>query len=231
VNAEQEGGKPGAGTRERILDGALRAIGQDGVRSLSMRKIGEAAGVSRGTVYLYFNNTGEVLRAVWSYDHRKFDEGTAQVLSRSDVPKEQLRGFLEYCHRYLTLHPTRWMVKHESRLLLQYLDEQMPSMRAGLKRSLEPIFTQAPAVQSGRLSTDQLADLTLRALVSAYLLPAGDPEAPLETILELFDLPDEPPISNHLRTQKKAANRAQKVASRTANGAGRPKTASRRRVV
>ena len=135
----------GTDTRDRILDGALRAIGSNGVRSLSMRKIAEAAGVSRGTVYHYFANTSEVLRAVSSYDQRRFDEGATRALLGGD-PSKQLSAFLDYCYRYLTLHPTRWMVEHEPVFLLQYLEEQMPYMSARLEKSLGPILADAPAV-------------------------------------------------------------------------------------
>lgn len=174
-----------ADTRDRILDGALRAIGSNGVRSLSMRKIAEAAGVSRGTVYHYFDSTSEVLRAVSSYDQRQFDEGAARALAGARTPEKQLRAFLDYCYRYLTLHPTRWMVEHEPLFLLQYLEEQMPYMSARLEKSLGPILAQAPAVRRGRLTSAQLADLTVRMLISAYLLPAGDPKTPLKAITEL----------------------------------------------
>ncbi|MDA8043934.1 MAG: TetR/AcrR family transcriptional regulator [Actinomycetota bacterium] len=192
--AESNIQSPGTDTRDRILEGALHAIGTNGVRSLSMRKIAEAAGVSRGTVYHYFHNTNEVLRAVSTYDQRRFDEGAARALANAGTPDKQLFAFLDYCYRYLTLHPTRWMVEHEPRFLLRYLEEQIPHMSARLEKSLRSALAEAPAVRKGRLTSAELADLAVRMLISAYLLPAADPTTPLKAIVELvMDPPDAGP--------------------------------------
>ena len=46
-------------TADQILVGALLALGEHGVETLSMREISEAAGVSRGTLYRYFKSRGQ----------------------------------------------------------------------------------------------------------------------------------------------------------------------------
>ncbi|MBW2386656.1 MAG: helix-turn-helix transcriptional regulator, partial [Deltaproteobacteria bacterium] len=49
-------------TRERLLQGALRAVASRGLAKLSMSDVSEFAGLSRGTAYRYFSNTEELLR-------------------------------------------------------------------------------------------------------------------------------------------------------------------------
>jgi AcrR family transcriptional regulator len=223
VGADQVSDVAVAETRDRILDGALRVIGSDGIHSISMRKIAEAAEVARGTVYHYFNNTGEVLRAVSSYDQRRFDEGATQVLAGVTDPEKQLRAFLKFCYRYLTLHPTRWMVENEPHFLLRYLDEQMPYMSARFEKTLGHILADSPAVQMKRLTSAQLADLAVRTLVSAYLLPAGDPETPVNAIAELILLPLDTKKRSTPITRRQAEGKPVNRARKQGSGNGRPR--------
>ena len=134
-----------------------------------------------------------------------------RALTGSRAPQKQLRAFLDYCYRYLTLHPTRWMVEHEPLFLLQYLEEQMPYMSARLEKSLGSILADAPAVRAGRLTTTQLADLTVRMLVSAYLLPAGDPETPLKAIAELILEPAPAAANGSARPTRRPAAKREKL--------------------
>lgn len=52
----------GDDSRERILVGAVRSIARHGLERSSMASIAREAGVSRQTVYTYYNNREDVLR-------------------------------------------------------------------------------------------------------------------------------------------------------------------------
>lgn len=173
-------------TRRRILNGALHAIGDIGITRLSMRAIAEAAGVSRGTVYRYFQNKEEVLLAVAVFDQRRYGQGVRQAVDAAPLGIDQLRAHLQYSFGFLANHPSRWMVEHEPLFLLGYLTEQLPAMGKALEKTLGDVLKDAPVVRSGRLKPHELADLIVRILVSAYLLPGADVEAPLNAIAELI---------------------------------------------
>ncbi len=173
-------------TRRRILHGALQAIGDTGITRLSIRGIAEAAGVSRGTVYRYFQNKEEVLLAVSVFDQQRYNQGVRQAVDAATPGIDQLRAHLEYSFGFLANHPSRWMVEHEPLFLLGYLTEQLPAMGRALEKALGDVLKGAAVVRSGRLKTSELADLIVRTLVSAYLLPGANVEAPLDAIAELI---------------------------------------------
>jgi AcrR family transcriptional regulator len=186
MSDEPKGTDPADETRRRILHGALQAIGDTGIARISMRAIAEAAGVSRGTVYRYFQNTDEVLLAVSVFDQRRYNEGVREAVDAAAPGIDKLRAHLKYSFGFLANHPSRWMVEHEPLFLLGYLTEQMPAMGKALERSLGDVLKGAAVVRSGRLKSNELADLIVRTLISAYLLPGAKVEAPLDAIAELI---------------------------------------------
>lgn len=52
--------KVSAGKRERILEAAARAFAADGFEGASLNKILEAAGISKGAAYYYFDDKGDL---------------------------------------------------------------------------------------------------------------------------------------------------------------------------
>jgi AcrR family transcriptional regulator len=65
---EPSGGRPAAGEdpvkREQILDGAMRVFMQMGFDAASMNDITREAGVSKGTLYVYFKNKEDLFAAM-----------------------------------------------------------------------------------------------------------------------------------------------------------------------
>jgi AcrR family transcriptional regulator len=58
-----------------ILDAALRVFAERGYRTTRLEDVGEAAGVTKGTIYHYFANKEELLlRAIDHYHERAFGE-------------------------------------------------------------------------------------------------------------------------------------------------------------
>src|SRR3546814_2736044 len=76
----------------KILDGALRAIGEMGARRLSMRDISDASGVSRGTLYRYFSSREEVLAAVSAFVCVNLEDGVRAV--RSEEHRTELQSIM-----------------------------------------------------------------------------------------------------------------------------------------
>jgi AcrR family transcriptional regulator len=189
-------------TRRRILHGALSAIGETGITRLSMRGVAEAAGVSRGTVYRYFESKQAVLFAVAEFDQRRYSQGVREAVAAATPGINQLRAHLKYSFDFLANHPARWMVEHEPLFLLGFLAEQLPAMARALEGSLGEVLEGAAVLRSGRLKKSELADLIVRILMSAYLLPGANEEAPLEAIEQLVTEHFDPAWSKKRKVSK-----------------------------
>src|SRR5579862_1381394 len=92
-------------TRERILEGALLAMGRVGLRRLTMSDVSERAGLSRGTVYRYFPTKEDLLGVMAEYERDRFADGLRRALG--GVPDGQLglENVAHYIITYLREHP------------------------------------------------------------------------------------------------------------------------------
>lgn len=79
--------------RQRVVEAAARVFQQDGYQTTTMARVAEAAGVSKGLPYHYFDGKSELARAVVA-GHL---DGILQVLSTwpDGPPMARLRWFLE----------------------------------------------------------------------------------------------------------------------------------------
>jgi len=81
---------PQAGVKERqILDGAALVFARNGYEGASMSRIAREAGVSKGTLYNYFNNKAELFAA---YVHRDCSRWIALIFDDLETqPAEMLK--------------------------------------------------------------------------------------------------------------------------------------------
>lgn len=66
-------GERGTGTRERLVETALRLFREDGYQATTMRRIATEAGVSLGNAYYYFGSKDDLVRELYltvQRDHR-----------------------------------------------------------------------------------------------------------------------------------------------------------------
>ncbi|MCF3639715.1 TetR/AcrR family transcriptional regulator [Rhizobium sp. TRM95111] len=95
--ANPPGGRRAAGEdpakREQILDGAKKIFMEQGFEAASMNDITRAAGVSKGTIYVYFESKEELFGDLIERERRRITETVRHVLD-SDLPlAETLREF------------------------------------------------------------------------------------------------------------------------------------------
>lgn len=79
---------PGA-ARERLLEAAARCIAQGGLPGLSMAAVAAEAGVSRPTVYRYFEDRSALLEATLFYAGRSLADAIGGELRRHATPAEK----------------------------------------------------------------------------------------------------------------------------------------------
>ncbi|MGV8936496.1 MAG: TetR/AcrR family transcriptional regulator [Allorhizobium sp.] len=79
--------------REQILDGAKRAFMTLGFDATSMNDVTRHAGVSKGTIYVYFQNKEELFGALVDRERGKFTGNLRDILAASETVDDGLMRF------------------------------------------------------------------------------------------------------------------------------------------
>lgn len=79
--------------REQILDGAKRVFMEQGFEAASMNDITRAAGVSKGTIYVYFENKEVLFADMIERERRRITETIRHALDSGQPLDEALKEF------------------------------------------------------------------------------------------------------------------------------------------
>jgi AcrR family transcriptional regulator len=178
-------------TEERLLTAALSLVGRRGVKRLGMQEIAEAAGVSRGTLYRYFPSKDSVLAAAADYDAVRFSHGLDEVLANAQQPEERIGAFMAYSFDFIRTHPCRPLFESESGFVIGYLLDHLPSLRDELVFRLGDALDTVPAVASGALGREQLADVIVRLFASSWIIPESDDASLVESVNHILQIRSE----------------------------------------
>jgi len=80
--------------RKLLLKTAQRLFNEQGVETVSMAAIAQAAGVGKGTLYRHFENKSALCMALLDEDQRELQERTLQRLRENHDPLDNLRWFV-----------------------------------------------------------------------------------------------------------------------------------------
>ncbi len=80
--------------RDQIIDTARRLLGERGTTDVPMDEIASEAGVARSTVYVYFANRDELLRACLQSMYDRMTETVARVVTEDAAASVRLRQLM-----------------------------------------------------------------------------------------------------------------------------------------
>ena len=162
-------------TRDRILEGALAALGRVGPRRLTMSDVSERAGLSRGTVYRYFPTKDDLLAVLAEYEQDRFADGLRRSLEKDRPEDATLASVVEYIIGYLRQHPALpLMIDVEPEFVLAFLRRQMPIFHRITEELLGPVMAKSRPVREGFVTVAELDELLLRVVLSVFLVPGED---------------------------------------------------------
>ncbi len=167
--------------RDQIIDVARRLFGERGTVEVPIEDIAAEAGVARSTVYVYFANRDELVRACLNRMYVQVQESINAVFARETGPEERLRAVVAALIDRIDEHPSFFLLTvatqagaHEpgaaavgAELLLIGLD---------VARILEDLVTEG--VHTGRFAPvdpSRAATLLGQQLFGALSVRAGDP--------------------------------------------------------
>lgn len=93
-------GKDDQGTRQRVIDAAIRCILEQGFYRASSNAIAEAAGLSWGVIQYYFGSRESLMLAVVEEGSRRLIEGLAKTEITGDTMPERLEQYFAVLESY-----------------------------------------------------------------------------------------------------------------------------------
>jgi AcrR family transcriptional regulator len=117
--------------RRRILLAATELFIRQGFRKTSVDEVAQAAGVAKGTVYLYFKNKSDLLMNCIALEKLQFVGGIMDVLKGDMSSKEKLRAYLREVFILVNRMPlVSRLMSGDAELLYAMEDMGVNSMRA-----------------------------------------------------------------------------------------------------
>ena len=182
-------GRLGAGEnpakRDQILDGAKKVFAANGYDGASMNDITKAAGVSKGTIYVYFNNKEELFAGLIQRERERIFDAVSSILVDDKPLEEVLFDFGMMFGRHMTNPNT----VRSLRMVLGVIDD-MPEVAnmflncgptRGAYRLKDYLATRAAkgelVLEDPLLAARQFADLCTAGLFKPCLFnECGQPE-------------------------------------------------------
>ena len=168
-------------TRRVIIDAAMACFRQYGLRKTTIVDIGRSAGLSRGTIYLYFRDKSAIVEACAESASQQFYLGLAKAMDPGTSLEDKLsRAAVFVVRERRAIEPGKMFDKDEMSILLASDTE--------LLRDCVDFI--APYLAAGRLTGEVRKDLDIRPaaewfariLFSLFTTPSAtfsthDPEA------------------------------------------------------
>ena len=170
-NPESFTGKRAA-TRHRLMDATAQLIVRDGFDAVSMTSVAEEAGITRQTVYRYFPNARELVRATLMRGGRDLLEGQILVFQAQGNPRELLVEAVMAALRTIRHNPllrTAWASRDYPQATLRSVFD--PSFTDRGVEGLDPIARQ---LGWSKVDTREAYELIARTVLSFLTIPPSE---------------------------------------------------------
>ena len=164
-------------TRLKILAGAADAVARHGLAKLDMGDVSASAGVSRGTVYRYFEGRDALLDALAIHEALQFWKGCLDALGEASDERRVEILVLQATRQVHEHAALRRILETDPGLVLSALRAQFPRIRGQLGRLLAQQLRASSWVGEGVVREEELADWITRLMISAFLIPPKAPDA------------------------------------------------------
>jgi AcrR family transcriptional regulator len=166
--------RDGNPTEQKILLGAIDALGRRGSRSLSMSDVALAANVSRATLYRYFRTKEAVLEAVSEYISTTFMRGADRIARTVKEPTERLKAIMSLQIKLATEEFITRITEVEPGLVLKFLADHYERHVDAMRKVLDPLYDQIEATTGFEVDRDVLSGSVLRMHLSLVIVPPDE---------------------------------------------------------
>jgi len=166
--------------REQIIAVAGRLFGERGTTEVPMEEIATVAGVARSTIYVYFSNRDELLRACLKQMYILLQEAIAGAFEREVSPTERLRavigGLLERMDDNAAFFRLAMATQGSQSNAGAALDAELAQIGLHMAGILEELVRQGQDERIFRhIDPDRAAALIGQQVFGAMQVRAGDP--------------------------------------------------------
>ena len=192
---EKIGKRPGAGEnpakRDQILDGALKIFMEKGFDGASMNDVTRAAGVSKGTIYVYFENKDDLFVALINRERARMAENVRTALDETVPLEDTLFNF----GMLVATHLSSPRTARGMRMALGVVDTMPDTAHCFLREGLgsgpqimkayldKQVAAATLNIEDTTLAARQFADLCVSGLFKSALFGEAR-EAPPRAVLE-----------------------------------------------
>jgi AcrR family transcriptional regulator len=165
-----------AKTVESIVKAAQHVMFQQGTSNMSAREVCEQAGISRGTLYRYFESMEAVLEAVALRLRTQTDEELRHALEGCKTPSERFSAFLTYTGTSAETRRASHFLHVEPAFVLKYFENNFDHFIKRVLDALSTVFDAWEKDLGTPLDREAIAEMMVRYALSDTLVPK--PEGP-----------------------------------------------------
>lgn len=177
-----------------ILDAARKVFARKGFNNATVDEIAEAAGLAKGTVYLYFGSKRDIYLEALRRGLAGLVEETGRNMDAAPTAAEKIRAFIATRVRYAEENRDFVAIYHAEfgNLHAAHMTEEFRGMYIRQAKALEGVLRQAAAQGQIRSVRADAAGFmiyeTTRGLVTQRLLgcSAGTAEEDIEALFDLI---------------------------------------------
>ena len=166
--------------RDQVIDVARRLFGQRGTTDVSMDDIAAEAGVARSTIYVYFANREELLRACLKGLHNQLLEAIAETWEEDAEPAHRLERLIEEMLARIDENPAFFRLALAAQSTLtqgaEAVGAELALIGLNIARLIRDIYIEGQ--QAGEFRTvdpDRATALIGQQIYGAMAVRAGEP--------------------------------------------------------